>query len=75
MHMSYIYRYSVICLIPVLSIGEDIPSISDPTKYFIIIACTVTVQLLEGHRLVAVMALATKLEGHSVSCAQVDTEM
>ena len=28
-----------------LSIGEDIPSISDPTKYCIIIACTVTVQL------------------------------
>ncbi len=28
-----------------LSIGEDIPSISDPTKYGIIIACTVTVQL------------------------------
>ncbi len=28
-----------------LSIGEDIPNISDPTKYCIIIACTVTVQL------------------------------
>ncbi len=28
-----------------LSIGEDIPNISDPTKYCVIIACTVTVQL------------------------------
>ncbi len=28
-----------------LSRGEDIPNISDPTKYFIIIARTVTVQL------------------------------
>ncbi len=28
-----------------LSIGEDLPNISDPTKYCIIIACTVTVQL------------------------------
>ncbi len=26
-----------------LSIGEDIPNISDPTKYCIIVACTVTV--------------------------------
>jgi hypothetical protein len=62
MHMSYIYWYSVICLIPdelhllvlcympytgTLSIGEDIPNISDPdpTNYCIIVACTVTVQL------------------------------
>ncbi len=47
MHLSYISWYSVICLITWnLSSGEDIPNISDPiTKYCIIIACTVTVQL------------------------------
>ncbi len=28
-----------------LSIGEDIPNISDPTKYYTRIACIVTVQL------------------------------
>jgi hypothetical protein len=49
MHLSYIYWYSVIiCLIPVTSLVEKVyltPNISDPTKYCIIIACTVTVQL------------------------------
>jgi hypothetical protein len=44
MHMSYISWYSVICLIPVLSPVEKIyltSNISDPTKYCIIVACTV----------------------------------
>jgi hypothetical protein len=46
MHMSYISWYSVIPYTGTLSRGEDILNIlSDPTKYCIIIACTVTVQL------------------------------
>jgi hypothetical protein len=46
MHTSYISWYSLMCLITGnLSCGEDIPSIPDYAKYYIIIACTVTVQL------------------------------
>jgi hypothetical protein len=45
MHMNYIYWYSVIRLYRYSLHRRDMPNISDPTEYFIIIAGTVTVQL------------------------------